>query len=184
MRIALVVAMLLLLCGVGICAESHPPSPSKGEVGSQKQENTSHINNNPDYLKQASVSRSVIPIETRNPETQITQHQKDDNSPSEWWLIGLTAVLSLATIWLVVETRRLATEANITSKRQAIETKDALDISRQAAEAAQKSAEVAENALTLLERPYVFAFGVSQFQLCTDRLEPVLSYEVANFGKR
>lgn len=101
-------------------------------------------------------------------------------------MIGLTAVLSVATLWLVVETRRLVTETALTSKRQATETSKALEIAKQAADAAKKSAEVAEQALTVVERPYVFAFDVGPFQTDLSRpggLTPFVTYEVANYGK-
>lgn len=148
-----VIIFLLLFSVANIIADSQPPPPSKTNVGSQKQEDTRHINYTAHALKETPTPHSVIAVETRNPEAQITKHQKDDKMPSEWWLIGLTAILSLATTWLVIETRRLVAETALTSKRQAAETKDTLEISRQAAKAAQDSAA----GLTMIERAYVFA---------------------------
>ncbi|HEY6872468.1 MAG TPA: hypothetical protein VI298_07085 [Geobacteraceae bacterium] len=183
MRVALVVSILLLLCRIGLCAESQPPTPSSLKSGAQQVKDREHPKNATNELKQAPTAQRVVPIPSTNPESQIPMQNKNDKSPSEWWLIGLTAVLALATYRLVVQTRRLVTETAIASKRQAAETQDALNISRQAADAAQKSSEVAEKALTLLERPYVFVFGVRQFHLNPDNLELSVDYEVANFGK-
>ncbi len=149
MNIILVAVLLLLFCEVVFCAESQPPTPNKGKASSQKQEKTTQIDKKLGDLKHPPTSHSVESVEARNPEPQIAKNQKDDKTPSEWWLIGLTAILSLATTWLVIETRRLVTETALTSKRQAAETEAALKISHDAANAARQGGDVVD----------IFTFG-------------------------
>lgn len=182
MRITLVVILLLLLCGVGVCAESQPPTPSRGELSSQKQENASHINNTPYDLKQSPAPLNVALVPTRNTEPQITKNQKENKSPSEWWLIGLTAVLALATYRLVVQTRRLVNETTIASKRQAVETKDALELSQRAAAAAEKAAELAQISFLATNRPKIILRDAYCTSVeCGDPIE--VHYVLANTGE-
>ena len=76
-----------------------------------------------------------------------------------------------------------------TSARQAAETVSALSISKEAADAAKKAAEVAESALLNIERPYLFVsassfkIGINSTDSAGSRYHPVVTYSVANHGK-
>jgi hypothetical protein len=67
-------------------------------------------------------------------------------------LMLFTGLLFYATVGLRKETKRLSDAADV----QKADTADSLVIARAAAEAAKKSAKVAEDALTVLEKPYLF----------------------------
>ena len=110
MRIALVVAILLLLCGCEVFSESQPPPPGKAIRSDQKQENSRHINYTSKVLINNPTPHNIESIKTTNPEAQINKCQKNNDSPSEWWMIGLTAILAFVTYRLFVETRKLVTE--------------------------------------------------------------------------
>ena len=90
----------------------------------------------------------------------------------ELWIVALTAGLVLIGFLQWLSLHSTVKEMNAATK-----------VSMVAANAAQKSADVAEKALSLVERPYIFAFGVRQFHLNPESLEPAVAYEVANYGK-
>jgi hypothetical protein len=102
-----------------------------------------------------------------------------------FWLALGTGVLAFSTVGLWIETRR-------SGSRQSREIWQSLRISQKTANAAMKSAEVAEASITTLERPYMYVFGVSKF---TDREfqpregligtehEAGIEYRVANYGR-
>jgi hypothetical protein len=71
-----------------------------------------------------------------------------------------------------IEMRR-TTHANIRSTRAA----------QRAATASTRQAKAAEDALTLLERPYIFIFGVHRFDFDDETKEWFVEYTVANYGK-
>jgi len=158
MRIALVVAITLLLCGVGLCTESPTAQNHKKAETSQRQATTVHSNPNP-----SSIIGNTPALGLEKKPEDNKAHWYDELDKNRFLLfIGL---LQLGVFGL--QARRL---------RQTIEVTD------KAAEAAQKSADVAEKTLTLGERPYVFAFNVSKFCI-PENLIPTITYEVANFGK-
>jgi len=74
--------------------------------------------------------------------------------------------------------------------KQAIEIKNQIAIARDTAAAAQQSADasakqakVAESALTQLERPYLFVFGVRGIRQDSETSDFFVEYTVANYGK-
>jgi hypothetical protein len=159
MRIIPVIAVLLLLCGVGFCAES--PTTQNYKKTETAQQKTAPIHSN------------AKEPPTIGDSTTLSLEKKTEDNKAHWYdeldknrFLLFIGLLQLGVFGL--QARRL---------RQTIE------VTEKSADAAQKSADVAEKALTLLERPYVFAFGVSQFHLSTDRMDASLAYEVANFGK-
>src|SRR5262249_36392494 len=54
---------------------------------------------------------------------------------------------------------------------------------RRSADASEKSAAVAHDALTQLERPYIFIFGAKQIFEAEDSKDFYTTYTVANYGK-
>lgn len=67
-----------------------------------------------------------------------------------------------------------------------IVTRGGADSTKNAAKAAEKSAHVAERALTELERPWVFIYGVYELiadPITSDRQRPYCNYTVANHGR-
>jgi hypothetical protein len=193
MRIIPVIAILLLLCGVGVCAESKPPSPSAADSGAQPKDQPGNTQSKSDSNKPTPKNYPSIIEISKAPiiqvETTDKTEKRHDYSSSEWWLVYLTFALAFVTLGLAIYTAKLyratvglGSEAKSTSDRQAAEMEKSLAIAKEAADAAQKSADVAEKTLTLGERPYVFAFNVSKFCISED-LIPAITYEVANFGK-
>jgi len=145
MRIALVVAITLLLCGVGLCAESQPPPPTPSKTIKKHENYSSQKNRNPQIANQVS---SAIP---NHPKTNETEEKHKDYSSSEWWLVYLTFALVIVTLGLAIYTAKLyratvglGKDAKNTSDRQAAEMENSLTIAREAAKATQKAAEAAE----------------------------------------
>jgi hypothetical protein len=66
---------------------------------------------------------------------------------------------------------------------QVILLRKTLRATENAANAAQKSAQVAENALTVVAQPYICVFGVTQLRLNPKSGQLSVAYEVGNFGK-
>lgn len=87
-------------------------------------------------------------------------------------LAGVTTVLAIFTGGLFWATYRLAKDARDTSVRQASEMQRSLKIAEDSAAAAMKSANVADLALTAVERPYI---------LVRDR--PVISHSTPRWGE-
>lgn len=84
-----------------------------------------------------------------------------------------------AALWLV--TFQLSRDARKTSDRQASEMEKALAIAQESADAAKKSADVAEHALTNIERPYIYVSDVGWKWDASNKV--VVAFTVANYGK-
>jgi len=96
-----------------------------------------------------------------------------------FWLDILTGALAISTFGLWVATIR-------GFRKQTRDTRHSLDIASKSARAAQQSADVAERALVLAERPYIFVFGVSTPQLARSEggeWYAYVEYIVANYGR-
>lgn len=193
MRIIPVVTMLFLLCGVGVCAESKLPFPSAADSTAQPKSQHQKTDSKADSNKPTSQNIPPIKETSKTPiiqvETTDKTEKRHDYSSSEWWLVYLTFALALVTLGLAIYTAKLyratvglGNEAKNTSDRQATEMEKSIAIAKETADAANKSAEVAEKTLTMVERPYVFAYSVSNFHM-SENLNPAITYEVANFGK-
>jgi hypothetical protein len=114
-----------------------------------------------------------------------------------WWLTLFTAVLAVATLGLGVATvglyyvslrqlRHAETEAQrarVWRLRDDERLREQINIARQSAEAGSQQARAAEAALTQLERPYVFIFGVRGIKQDPSAKEFYIEYTVANYGK-
>lgn len=193
MRISLVFVILLLFCVAGVCAESQIPVPIGAETTNkpQPQPKTSQTKTGnkkiaTDIQSRIEISKApIIQVETVN-KSEIRR----DYSSSEWYLVYLTFILAAVTLGLAIYTAKLyhatvklGEDAKDTSTRQAIEMERSLAISKEAAEAAKKTAEVAEKAMILTERPYVFVSNVSRFQRDAIDGRYFVTYEVSNHGR-
>ncbi len=90
-----------------------------------------------------------------------------------------TAVLG-ATAIVQIRYLRRADETAVISANAA---RDAANATVAAATASDRQAKVAEDALTQLERPYVFIFDVKEFGFDPETAEFFVEYSVANYGK-
>ena len=145
MRIAPVVVIILLLCGVAFCTESQPPLPTPSKTIKKHENYSSQKNHNTQIANQTG---STI---TNHPKTKETEEKHKDYSSSEWWLVYLTFALVAVTLGLAIYTAKLyratvglGKDAKSTSERQAAEMEKSLTIAKEAAEATQKAAEAAE----------------------------------------
>jgi len=145
MRIIPVIVISLLLCGVGICAESQPPPPTPSKTIKNHERYSSQKNHNTQIANQLG---STI---TDHPKTNENEERHKDYSSSEWWLVYLTFALVVVTLGLAIYTAKLyratvglGKDAKSTSDRQAAEMEKSLTIAKEAAEATQKAAEAAE----------------------------------------
>lgn len=127
MRIIPVIVILLLLCGVGICAESQPPSPTPSKTIKKHENYSSQENHNTQIANQVG---STIP---NHPKTNETEEKHKDYSSSEWWLVYLTFALVVVTLGLAIYTAKLyratvglGKDAKSTSDRQAAEMEKSL----------------------------------------------------------
>lgn len=108
---------------------------------------------------------------------------------SEWWLVFITALLAVFTGLMWKATVNLAKEAKATSDQQRQDTKDALVIAKQSAEAANKNAE----ALQSSEKAYVFLesaemlrvthLATNTLSVFTNQIRLVIKVTFKNHGK-
>lgn len=167
MRIALVVAILILLCGIGVCAESHKViKPEVKPTTDQQMTENNHAG-----TEQSPIVVKIIPPKKDKIEADAAAKEKEEKKSIDDRLVFFTGCLA------VIGLMQLAVFA-----WQARRLRQTVEATKEAADAANKSADVAEKALTLVERPYVFAFSVSKFHI-SENLNPAITYEVANFGK-
>ncbi|WP_172203132.1 hypothetical protein [Niveibacterium sp. COAC-50] len=110
---------------------------------------------------------------------------------SEWWLVYLTAALSIFTLGLMIYTAKmwratveLSKEAKANSKQQHADTERALATAEQSAKAAQRSADISAQALSSSQRAFVFWKGFSCGpHICDDKIkEYVVFAQVENVG--
>jgi len=155
MRTTLVIAILLLLCGVGLCVESQQPTPRTLQANTQQIKDSNHPQQTATSLPHSTPeTRSTTSVLTK-PEPKMTKNDKTDQSLSDWCLVLLTGVLAYVTYRLVVQTRRLVDETSHASKRQAAETQDALQLSQRAAAAAEKAVELTQQSFLASHRPRI-----------------------------
>jgi len=168
MRIVPVVAILLLLCGVGICAESKP-------AGIMAEKQKPEIKKTYSAARQDKKTETAIitgqPTANNSHNGTSTQSPEDKNLIVNQKIAKYTGFLALLAFLQFIA---MAIQAGFLSKT--------LGATKEAADAAKKSADVAEKALTLVERPYVFVHSISKFHM-SKNINPAITYEVANFGK-
>jgi hypothetical protein len=79
--------------------------------------------------------------------------------------------------------REEALSASLRHMRGENQLQEQIEILRQSAVTSAEHARIAGNALTNLERPYVFIFGVRGIKQDTDSRDFYVEYTVANYGK-
>jgi hypothetical protein len=123
----------------------------------------------------------------RHENSNASQHQAEFktehlDAPETLWQRTFEDPVAFYTLVLSIFTAVLAVVA-IVQIRFLARADETAGIS---AEAARKSADVAEKILVDAERPYIFVFGVSYFKAVREqdgRLIPSIEYSVANYGK-
>lgn len=124
--------------------------PSKGQAASEPQPATA----------------IAMPEQAASPADKPKPKEYDDGwglLSTEGWIAGFTAVLTFATIALGLftyllwrETKRAVEDGVASAKTQETRFEDQLKVAAEAAKAATKGADVAERAMTVVERAYVF----------------------------
>jgi hypothetical protein len=113
------------------------------------------------------------------------------------WLTIFTAILAVATVGLGFATvglyfvsQRQLRHAEVEARRARAwrlrddeRLREQIDIARQNANAASQQARAAEAALTQLERPYLFIFGVRAIKQGAESSSFFVEYTIANYGK-
>lgn len=119
------------------------------------------------------------------------------DSPPEIWtaLASLMIAVFTGTLWYSTDklwrsgekqirlSRAIALRQRLDTQEQLRIAKEAADAAKDAAEASAQQVKIAENALTQLERPYVFIFGVRGIKQDKSSQEFFVEYTVANYGK-
>lgn len=122
MRIAFVVSIMLVLCGVGVCAESQLTSKNENAYTS----NSAQTANNKETEKPGKVI-SVKVLPAPDTETKSTKEEKKEQEKSKvdnliaystLVLAIVTSILAIFTGALWLATRKLVIDAKDTSKRQ------------------------------------------------------------------
>jgi hypothetical protein len=156
-----------------------------------------HASNTPHApINQSTAAQKNHPADAQTIEER---HQATEETIAYYnkWLMFFTAILAVATVGLgfatvglyrvnqsqfrhaVIETQR----ARVNRLRDDERLREQMDIARQNADAASQQARAAEAALTQLERPYVFIFGVRGIKQDAESGEFYVEYAVANYGK-
>jgi hypothetical protein len=146
--------------------QSKQPSPKTGQQNSAQQERGT--DNSPVVVKVIPTEKSKDDL-AREIEKQESDRQlvklTGDLAKYTWLLFVATGLLGLVTAGLVILGFRQVRDA------------------RRSIKAAEDSTRIAERALTELERPYIFIFGVGQVREDGDSHEFFVEYTVVNYGK-
>ncbi len=171
MRIAPIIAILLLFYGIGVCAESQPPTPSfriiiQEEHAGTKQTTQNRAKEQPGIESNSFVVKSIPNQESKDDADykKYEHHEKPTlDRYMTWGTVSLAVFTFLlfcftAALWWV--TYRLSKDARITSERQAAEMAASISEAAKAASAMERvsthmeiSAKAAsESVATLKER--------------------------------
>ncbi len=155
----LIVAFLIAMPCFGLCSPQEPPQAE------HTQESNKHANASSDEQQ---ITKSIwqrISI--------IWDRTWDDPVAFYTFILSIfTALLAIVSFTQIYFLTRSDKTARI-----------AADAAKEAAEASARQASIAENALTQLERPYVFIFGVRGIQQDRDSRDFFVEFTVANYGK-
>lgn len=168
MRIALVVTILLLLCGVGVCAESQ--RKDKDEI--KPAEAQQMTGNKQRGTEEAPVVVKIIPPKIDKIDSDADAKEKEEKKTLDSWLVFFTGCLAaIGLMQLIVfglQARRL---------RQTVEaTKEAADAAKKSADAAELTAQAALG----VELP---RFVVTSMKLIWNGTEPHISITLTNHGR-
>ena len=165
MRIALV--LLFLLYGVGVFANSQPPTPTPSKTINKHEKHSDQNQNNPsaEYQIGTETAPFVVKIQSPvayHPEANKPEEKHNDYTSPEWGLVYLTFFLVLVTFGLTIYTARLwkatkdlAKDAKDTADRQAAEMQESLSISKDAVSATKESVDLARKEFNATHRPQI-----------------------------
>lgn len=157
------IAMALACCvSVAFAQTSKPPAPSSANTASQQKANAGSSKQNPNSGGNTTATPTVIEI---SPSTVLKVEATDktqrhhDYSSGEWWLVYLTAALVVVTFGLAVytallyrQTKRLASDAETTTGRQATEMANSIAQATRAAAAMEASVKQSADHSALAEK--------------------------------
>jgi hypothetical protein len=164
MRILLVI-LALLFTGIEITHSQEPnqakanqkpqPQPKQSKQHAQSASDRRGSENDPLFIK------VIPPLTAEQRSVEHTDHPNDYTSP-EWALVWVTIILAVITAILAAytaklwgATKALAEDTKRTAERQAVEMKQSLRISEDAADAAMKTADAAVAASMPILSPYI-----------------------------
>ena len=156
------ISIVLLICVFAVPALSNPPAPtpSNAEQNPQTDSKDKQGSTSTDLhgTETSPVFIKVIPPLTIEPRPSEHSEQGHWYSSPEWWLVIITGLLTVVTAILAGytaqlwgSTKALAEEAKETSDRQAIDMKASLQIARESADAAMRTAQHMQSA----DRAYI-----------------------------
>jgi hypothetical protein len=139
---------------------------------------------NPPAMTSASPGSEESPLFVRiqKSEQEVAEERQDreNKATTDWLLATYTLLLFLATLGLMVATIGLWYFA----LRQSRDTRESLAIASRSADAAKASADIARQAFTQLERPYVFVAGIGRLLQPTERGGNLhVIFGIANLGR-
>jgi hypothetical protein len=148
--------LLVLFCIVifaSMPSQGQTPTPSKRSDEPKTQApNSTKTAKTPQANAKNLSSPEILPIpqQTNKESPKVTEKQNDHSSPN-WWLVYLTAALALV---MIVQSIAMSLQAHWL-KRQTEEIKQSLAIAEDTANAAKKSADVAEKTILATQRPWI-----------------------------
>jgi hypothetical protein len=138
----------------------------------------------------------VLPSPRTADEAEAERKERDDRAAAERDLTSYSGYLALATcglvfvavvqagffVWQLILLNRSVRDARTAANAASASA----DAAREQAQASTRSANTSEETFRLLERPYLFAFGVKELRVnaqVVGGLEPFVTYDIANHGK-
>ena len=152
---AVLAATALVVAWNAFAVPSNPPTPAPSKAASQPQGNASTNQAKPEADQRATPAQPAVIELLKAPVIRIEATDKtekhNDYASHEWWLVYLTGLLALITGALALYTAKLyratvklGEDAGHTSARQAKETANALQISRDTLELAREESKKQE----------------------------------------
>ncbi len=163
---------IIVMAGICLAADkSQPPAPTPTKSGEQQQAKASESADRPAEIQPGTeqlplVIKGYPSVESEEDAAHKT-YEHHEKPTLDRWLTASTVALAVFTLLLFgatflmwVATYKLAKSAEMESRRRAVEMTDSLAIARTSADAASKSADVAEKTLKLTQRGFI---GFSNF---------------------
>ena len=132
---------LVFALPVGVHAQSNPPNPTPPKAAEKPKSDATKDEGKANSSKRVTSGLPLSIVISKAPVIQVETTDKTkkthDYFGGEWWLVYLTGVLATVTAGLAIYTAKLYSatvklgeEAETTSKRQATEMRDSLELSR------------------------------------------------------
>jgi len=193
MRITPVIAILLLLCRVGVCTESQPPSPSSGISIHKKNESANQTTQKRTYKQPGTEEMPLVikgfpPADSEN-DAAHKKYEQQEKPTLDRWLTWGTVALAIFTFFLFCFTAalwwvtyRLSKDARRTAEIQARDTQTSFAIAKESADLAKASFD----SYQMAERAWVYSTGidVSEFIDATDLTRPGKKFSGVMFHAR